>query len=116
MKSPKQGGYRGVYPRGGRKPGSQNKATVEVKDLCAQYTPAAIKELGRLALHAESEMARVAAIRELLDRRFGRPKQEVTVDANRSVVDFLASLASVAVGAPAPDRLDLADYPGPVRH
>jgi len=37
----------------------------------------AIKELARLAIKAKSEAARVAAIRELLDRGYGKAQQMV---------------------------------------
>lgn len=63
---------------GGRRAGTRNKATREVKDLALPYTAAAMKELGRLALKAESEPARVAAIKELFDRAFGKASQAVT--------------------------------------
>lgn len=63
--------------RGGRKRGVPNKATSDVKALAGQYSPAAIAELGRLSTKAESEAARVAAIKELLDRAYGKAAQPV---------------------------------------
>jgi hypothetical protein len=47
----------------------------EVQELARQHAPSAIVELARLALKAKSETARIAAIRELLDRGYGRPRQ-----------------------------------------
>ena len=41
----------------------------------------AIAELARLAVKAKSESGRIAAIRELLDRGYGRPRQAVEVSA-----------------------------------
>jgi hypothetical protein len=38
------------------------------------------KELARLAVHARSETARIAAIRELLDRAYGKPTQFLATD------------------------------------
>lgn len=61
--------------RGGRKRGTPNKATAEVKDLAKQHGPAAIREAARLATGAESEAARVAAINLILDRAYGKPTQ-----------------------------------------
>lgn len=63
----------------GRPKGSKNKATQELQDLARQHTPAAIAELARLAVAAESEQARVAAINSLLDRGHGRPSQSVAI-------------------------------------
>jgi hypothetical protein len=47
----------------------------------AQHAPSAIAELARLASKAKSETARIAAIRELLDRGYGRSRQAVEVSA-----------------------------------
>jgi hypothetical protein len=40
----------------------------ELRDLARAHAPEAVRELARLAMHAKSETARIAAIRELLDR------------------------------------------------
>ena len=60
---------------GGRVKGQPNKATAEIQDLARQYTDEAVRELARLATKAESEAARVAAIKEILDRGYGKSKQ-----------------------------------------
>lgn len=73
-------------PGAGRPKGSKNKATKELKDLCRQYTDEAVKELARLARKAESEQARVSAIRELLDRGHGKPTQVVAGDADNGPI------------------------------
>ena len=62
----------------GRPTGAKNRATSEIQDLARQYTPAALKELVRLSTKAESEQARVAACREILDRAYGKPAQAHT--------------------------------------
>ena len=54
------------------------------------YTPAALQELVRLTTQAESEQARIMAIKELFDRAYGKSsqhvesEQQVTVDYNRA--------------------------------
>jgi hypothetical protein len=53
-------------------PGGRPRVIGELRDLARAYAPAAIKELGRLALKARSEMARIAAAKELLDRGYGK--------------------------------------------
>ena len=69
-------------------PGGRPKVMVEVQQLARQHAPAAIVELARLALKAKNETARIAAIRELLDRGYGRPRQsmEVSVPAGDHVL------------------------------
>jgi hypothetical protein len=51
------------------------------QELARQYAPTAIVELARLALKAKSETARIAAIRELLDRGYGRSRQAMEISA-----------------------------------
>jgi hypothetical protein len=58
--------------RGGRPKGSVNKVTADIRELARQYAPDALKELARLSVNAESEAARVAAIKEILDRAYGK--------------------------------------------
>lgn len=65
----------GKRPGSGRPKGAVNKATADVRALAQKYTHAAMAELARLAASAESEAARVAAIKELLDRGYGRSMQ-----------------------------------------
>jgi uncharacterized protein YfcZ (UPF0381/DUF406 family) len=69
---------------GGRQKGTPNKATADIKALAMKHAEDAMKELARLATGAESEAARVAAIKELFDRGFGKAKQGVDLDANIS--------------------------------
>ena len=66
---------KGLPRTGGRVKGTPNKATADIKALARVHTAAAMKELARLALEAESERARVAAIKELFDRGFGKASQ-----------------------------------------
>ena len=60
-------------------PGGRPKVLGEVQELARQYAPKAIVELARLALKAKNETVRIAAIRELLDRGYGRPRQAIEV-------------------------------------
>lgn len=64
---------------GGRKRGTPNKATADIKALAQVHASKAMTELARLATEAESEAARVAAIKELFDRGFGKAKQDLDV-------------------------------------
>src|ERR1700730_11221459 len=74
--------------RGGRQTGTPNKATADVKALAQSYAAAAVKELARLALNAQSEQARVAAIKEILDRAYGKPHTTAEVNIPRDVKDL----------------------------
>jgi hypothetical protein len=60
-------------------PGGRPRVLGELQELARQQAPTVIVELARLALKAKSETARIAAIRELLDRGYGRPRQSMEV-------------------------------------
>jgi hypothetical protein len=85
---------RGARPgerRGGRPKGVPNKATLEIKEAARQYGPKAVEELARLAgltngPGSDSEQTRVSAIRELLDRGYGKSTQPISGDANAAPV------------------------------
>ena len=88
---------------GGRKPGSLNKETVEIKALAQVYGPTAIARLaklsglmlgedGELLPPAESEATQVAALKELLDRGYGKARQPVEHGFDTSVEDLLDRL------------------------
>jgi hypothetical protein len=66
-------------PGSGRKAGTPNKATADVKALAGVYIPRVITMLAAI-VESESAplMAKVAAGRELLDRGCGKPAQALT--------------------------------------
>lgn len=61
----------------GRPKGALNKVTAEVKELAQKHGPDAIKTLAKLAKGADSDAAKIAACRELLDRAYGKAAQPV---------------------------------------
>ena len=79
---------------GGRRKGTQNKATVEIKDLARRHGPEAITALCALAREGEREETRRAAWNDILDRGYGRPSQssDINLKGDLSVI--------VATGVP----------------
>ena len=61
-------------------PGGRPKVIADLRALARAHAPDAIKELARLAIKAKSEAARVAAIRELLDRGYGKTVQTLAAE------------------------------------
>jgi len=59
----------------GRRAGTPNKRTAEIKALAFQSAPDAITELVRLLKHSQNEAVRVSAAKELLDRALGKAMQ-----------------------------------------
>ena len=72
-------GHGGARPGAGRPNGSQNKVTLEVRELALEHGPTALKNLVTLSQKAKSESVRLAAIREVLDRAYGRPQQALEI-------------------------------------
>lgn len=71
---------------GGRKKGTPNKATADVKAAAQQYTEQALRTLAEIMNSSEHPAAaRVSAANVLLDRGHGKPSQAVELDANMSV-------------------------------
>ena len=60
-------------------PGGRPKVLGELQQIARLHAPDAIAELARLSLKAKSETARIAAIRELLDRGYGRARQSMEI-------------------------------------
>jgi hypothetical protein len=61
---------------GGRRKGTPNRATADVKALAGAYTPEAVRLLASVMRNSKAPlMARVMAADKLLDRACGRPAQ-----------------------------------------
>ena len=54
-----------------------------LRELARLHAPGAVAELARLATKARSETSRIAAIRELLDRGYGKPSFDSKVAQDR---------------------------------
>lgn len=121
-------GTKGMRGSGGRRQGSgrqrgtPNKATADVKAAAQKHGQAMIDELVRLATNAESEAARVAACKEVLDRAYGKAPQALTVDPGDKFTEilkaFLGSIDGQSRGLPkhrspaaAPQALTNAELP-----
>lgn len=65
----------GARPGAGRKKGSPNKVTAEVRSIAQQYGEKAVTMLAEMMMNGESEAARIAAAKEILDRAYGKATQ-----------------------------------------
>jgi hypothetical protein len=73
----KRGRPPGQPKTGGRKKGTPNRVTNEVKSLAQVHGPDIIDELYRIAKKSKADSDRVAAIKELLNRGYGRPANPI---------------------------------------
>jgi hypothetical protein len=89
--------------RGGRKPGTPNKATRDIRELAQVHSTEAVKELAKLAglvkgtKGAESEPARIAALKELLDRGHGKATQAVDLNVQQRDIETLSDAELEAI-------------------
>lgn len=75
-----RGRPKGLPKIGGRKKGQPNKATKEIKAIAGQHGEEVIGILLGIARASESDPARVAACREIIDRGYGKAAQPLTND------------------------------------
>lgn len=74
-----QGGKR---PGAGRKPGVPNRVTADIKALAQSFGAEAIEKLMNIVRESENDAAKISAIKELLDRGFGRAAQAVILNGD----------------------------------
>ena len=113
--------HKGHPKTGGRKRGVPNKATAEIKALAQEHGPKMIKKLVALT-GSKDERTQIAAIRELLDRGYGRAAQAVTMttDVGENFIKTLEALqyfrGNGAIPADAPEMGSVPGKPPPVCH
>ncbi len=90
----------GKRPGAGRPKGVQNKATRPLKELARQYTDKALKALVDVLETSETDAARVAAARELLDRGYGKASTVLAGDGDGGPLKVVTRIELVGV---APD-------------
>ena len=90
----------------GRPKGALNKVTRDIKALAQVHTADALKTLATIMKKGESEPARVAAAKELLDRGYGKAAQ--TIDAKVETTKYV-----VAAPPPAKDADEWVQSHGP---
>jgi hypothetical protein len=61
----------------GRKKGTPNKITADIKALAQEHGATAITILATILTTAESDQAKIAAAKELLDRGYGKAAQSL---------------------------------------
>ena len=65
---------------GGRQKGTLNRATAEIREKAQEYTVEALEGLAQIARTSDTDAAKVAAWKAILDRGHGRPAQELGVN------------------------------------
>lgn len=79
---------------GGRQKGTLNKATASVKEMASKFGPEAVATLADIMKNGETEPARIAAAKELLDRAYGKAPQAFTGENGEGPIEFLVGWLS----------------------
>ncbi len=89
--------------RGGRKPGTPNKATASIRDIAREYTAQAVTALVEVLKGGEAipPAARVAAAKEILDRGYGKATTILAGDEDGGPVRYATEIRLVGVAPPA---------------
>lgn len=106
-----RGRRKGAPKTGGRKAGTPNKTTAEIREFARSYGRRAIRQLARLAFHGESGMVQVMAIKELLNRGFGLAARSAPDAPGPHRVTIVMCENEDAPGEPLPARDLFADLP-----
>ena len=83
-------------PGSGRVKGTLNHATTEIRELCRQHGPQIIVKLTEIAglvpgvEGSQYDQCRILALRELLDRGYGRPMQPLAGQIGEPITVLIA--------------------------
>lgn len=82
----------------GRKKGIPNKVTADIKVIAQSFGEEAIKLLVEIARDGDApHAARVAAVKEILDRGYGKAKQPIVGDEDSPPIKAITEIRLVAV-------------------
>ena len=94
MKRIVRGGKRKAAGRAGKPVKPRTRAVADIRKAAQRYGVKAVEALWAIAAHAESDSARIAALKEILDRGYGKegryaddPAQTVIRRIERIIVD-----------------------------
>jgi hypothetical protein len=92
-----RGGLRNSSWKPGRSgnPGGRPKAEVDIAALAREHGPRCVKVVVEL-LSSDDHKLRLAAAIALLDRGFGRPKQEMDINSNSTIELHLVAARAIS--------------------
>lgn len=80
---------------GGRTKGTLNKATRDIKEIARGHGPEVIEGFVRLFRDADSDAAKIAAGKEILDRAYGKSTQPIAGDDDMPAIRAALKVAFV---------------------
>lgn len=91
----------GARKGAGRKRGVPDSIKLSVKSLASVHGQKAIEELARIAFKAEKDETRVSALKELLDRAYGKSPQAIVGSDDDPPVKTILEIAWAGTNASA---------------
>lgn len=90
---------KGLPKTGGRQKGTPNKVTADIKEIAQSFGREAITHLFEIARNGDAPpAARVAAVKEILDRGYGKARQDVELTgANGGPLETVTVVELVAL-------------------
>lgn len=83
--------------RGGRTKNTPNKVTATLKEIARRYTDEAMEALIGVVRSTESDAARVSAIKEILDRGYGRASTVLSGDEDGGPIKLAGEIRLIGV-------------------
>ena len=77
---------------GGRTKGVPNKATKDIKEIARAHGPEVIEGFWRLFKEADSDQAKIAAGKEILDRAYGKSTLPLSGDDDAPAIKVISEL------------------------
>lgn len=81
---------------GGRKAGTPNKATADVKAIARAHGPLAVARLLKLMDRDDSPATQLGAAKEILDRAYGKATQPIAGDDDMPAIKAALKVAFVS--------------------
>lgn len=96
---------KGLPKTGGRQKGTPNKVTADIKEIAQSFGQEAITHLVEIARNGDAPpAARVAAVKEILDRGYGKARQDVELTgANGGPLETVTVVELVALDGQSSD-------------
>lgn len=69
-----------------RQPGGEVKAASAIRKAAQRYGRKAVEKLWLIATTAESDAAKIAALKEILDRGYGKESRTLPTDTEQAVI------------------------------
>ena len=86
--------------RGGRKKGTPNKISTEIREAARRYGPEALRLHVKLMRASKNEDVRQRSANVILDRAYGRPAQTISKDDENPLQLLMDHLEGTSRGLP----------------